>query len=92
MLEYKLFSISLHLEMARTVARNRADLAIEDCTQHALTSLHHSTEMEFLDINLTKERVFCTVLFTVPSLGGFYRKTDSSPVLKILTKNTRVFS
>ncbi len=28
-----------------------------------------STEMEFWDINLSKD--FCTILFTVPSTGGF---------------------
>jgi hypothetical protein len=34
--------------------------------------------MEFLDIN--------SILFTVPSTGGFERKPFSSLVLKILTK------
>ncbi len=31
------------------------------------------TEMEFLDISLTKDLIFCFVLFTVPSTGGFWK-------------------
>ncbi len=50
-------------------------------------------EMEFLDLNLTKH----SMLFTVPSAGGFYRKPYFTLVLKIQTKNprnkkTRLFS
>jgi hypothetical protein len=43
-------------------------------------------EMEFLDINST--RVFFSMLFTVPSIRGFYRNPYSSMVLKILFKKS----
>ncbi len=60
-------------------------------------------EIEFLDINLTKDsslllhrwnswtsmwqktRVYCSLLFIVPSAGGFYWKSLSTLVLKIKT-------
>jgi len=42
--------------------------------------------MEFLDISLQKTLVFCAMLFTVSSTGGFVRKPYSSVVLKILKK------
>jgi hypothetical protein len=32
------------------------------------------TEKEFFDTNLIKTRVFCSMIFTVSSTGGFYRK------------------
>jgi hypothetical protein len=31
-------------------------------------------EMEFLDIIMTRDSSLCSMLFTVPSTGGFYRK------------------
>jgi hypothetical protein len=44
-----------------------------------------------------KTRVFCNMLFTVPSTGGFYRKPYSTLVLKFMRRNprnkiTRVYS
>ncbi len=42
-------------------------------------------EMEFLEI---KTRIFCSMLFTVPSTGGFKRKPFSTLVLIILTKKS----
>jgi hypothetical protein len=36
-----------------------------------------------------KRHVFCSMLFTVLSTGGFYRKPYSTAVLKIHTKNPR---
>jgi hypothetical protein len=50
--------------------------------------------MEFLDMNLTT--VFFSMLFTVTSTGGFYRKPYSTLVFKLHKKNpqnkkTRVF-
>ncbi len=39
--------------------------------QYVVLSARHTSEMEFLDINLTKTEVFCSMLFTVPSTGGF---------------------
>ncbi len=33
----------------------------------AIQQKHTGTKMKFLDINLTKTRVFCTMLFTAPS-------------------------
>jgi hypothetical protein len=56
------------------------------------------TEMEFWDLNLTKDlRVFCSMLFTVPSTGGLYRKPLppglKNPYKKNLRNNkTRVYS
>jgi hypothetical protein len=39
-----------------------------------------SPEMEFLDINLTKDcRVFCSLLFTLPSTGGFFFLSRKTP-------------
>jgi hypothetical protein len=38
------------------------------------SNLYDSTpELEFLDINLTKDRVFCAMLFTGPSTGGCFK-------------------
>ncbi len=53
-----------------------------------------SSEMEFLDINITKTPVFCSMLFTVPSTGGFQENYTLLLVLKILSKkqeNSSVF-
>jgi hypothetical protein len=43
--------------------------------------------MEFLDMNLTKDPSFCSILFTVSSTGGFYRKPGSTLPFKLHTKN-----
>jgi hypothetical protein len=47
-------------------------------------------EVEFLDINLTKDLslLLHAMLFTVPSTGGFKRIPYSSLVLKILIHET----
>ncbi len=43
-------------------------------------------EMEFLDINLTKDSsLLLHAIFTVYSTGGFYRKPYSTEVLKLHT-------
>jgi len=41
-------------------------------------------EMEFLDMT----RVFRSMLFTVSSTGGFYRKPYSTPVLNSIQKKS----
>jgi hypothetical protein len=44
-----------------------------------------SPEMEFLDTNLTKDlNLLLHAIFTVSSIGGFYRKPYSTLVFKIL--------
>jgi hypothetical protein len=45
--------------------------------------------MEFLDVNLSKDSSLLLQLFTVPSTGGFYRKSHSNLVLEIHTKKFR---
>jgi hypothetical protein len=45
-----------------------------------------SPKMEFLYISLTNTRVFCSMIFTVPSTGGFYIKPYPTVILKIHTK------
>jgi hypothetical protein len=50
------------------------------------TGRHMEPEMEFLDINWTKDLSFCSMLYTVSSTGGFYRKPYSSLVLKLHKK------
>jgi hypothetical protein len=46
-------------------------------------------QMEFLNISYINDRVFFSMLFPIPSTGGFYKKPYSSLVFKIHTKNPR---
>ncbi len=48
-----------------------------------------STEMEFLDINLTKDSSLCSMLFTIFLLAEFKKKTDSTVVKKNTKKSTK---
>jgi hypothetical protein len=48
-----------------------------------------STELEFLDMNYQKTRVFCSMLFTVLSTRGLYRKPNSTLVLKLHKKSAK---
>ncbi len=48
----------------------------------------NKTEMEFLEISLINDSRIFSMLFIVPTTGGFWRKSQySSLVLKILTEN-----
>jgi hypothetical protein len=46
------------------------------------------TEMQFLNMILTKDSSLCSMQFTVSSTGGFYRKLYYTPDLKLRTEKS----